>query len=67
MLGIGCMSPHVVLEKQDACKTLPPLQGFKALYPPQGGKSAVEVVADDLDKLAEKAMLNDTIVDLGIR
>jgi Ulp1 family protease len=39
------------------------VQGFKALYPPGGGRAAVEVVADDLNRLAEMEFLNDTIID----
>lgn len=44
-----------------------PTQGLQALYPPSGGKGAVSVTADDLERLDPDAFLNDTIIDYYIK
>lgn len=39
------------------------LQGLKALFPPEGGKDSVQIVASDLSRLDPEEFLNDTIID----
>eukprot|EP00878_Enallax_costatus_P018370 GHUV01019338.1.p1 GENE.GHUV01019338.1~~GHUV01019338.1.p1 ORF type:complete len:556 (+),score=211.78 GHUV01019338.1:276-1943(+) len=41
--------------------------GLQALYPPSGGKGAVSVTADDLERLDPDAFLNDTVIDYYIK
>jgi sentrin-specific protease 7 len=42
-------------------------QGLRCLYPPDGGRGAVEVVAEDLARLDPDEFLNDTIIDYYIK
>jgi sentrin-specific protease 7 len=40
---------------------------MRCVFPPHGGRSAVEVVADDLNRLEVEEFLNDTIIDFYIK
>lgn len=39
------------------------MQGLKALYPPEGGKGSIQLVATDLSRLDPGEFLNDTVID----
>eukprot|EP00877_Chromochloris_zofingiensis_P014687 jgi/Chrzof1/9472/Cz04g04110.t1 len=41
--------------------------GLRALYPQGGGRNAVEVYAEDLNRLQPTEFLNDTVIDFYIR
>lgn len=43
------------------------VQGLRALYPQGGGRNAVEVYAEDLNRLQPTEFLNDTVIDFYIR
>ena len=43
------------------------LQGLKALYPPEGGKGSIQLVASDLSRLEPEEFLNDTVIDYFIK
>lgn len=42
-------------------------QGMRCVYPPGGGRAAVEVWADDLNRLEPQEFLNDTVIDFYMR
>lgn len=42
-------------------------KALRALYPPDGGKQAVEVTALDMEHLEPLEFLNDTIIDFYIK
>jgi sentrin-specific protease 7 len=41
--------------------------GMRCVFPVGGGRSSVEVVADDLNRLEAQEFLNDTIIDFYVR
>ncbi len=43
------------------------VQGLKALFPKEGGRNAVDIFADDLNRLQPLEFLNDTVIDYYIR
>ncbi|PNH06300.1 Sentrin-specific protease 7 [Tetrabaena socialis] len=43
------------------------LAGLKCVYPPEGGKHYVEVIAEDLARLEDGEFLNDTCIDFYIK
>ncbi len=42
-------------------------QGARMRYPPEGGKSCVEVTAKDFDRLEDGEFLNDTCIDFYLK
>jgi hypothetical protein len=42
-------------------------QGLKALYPPDGGVGAVELLPGDLAHLDDQEFLNDTVIDFYMK
>lgn len=55
--------------RQATHPALPPAapQGMACKYPPGGGRGAVSITAEDLDRLEVEEFLNDTIIDFYIK
>ena len=43
------------------------MQGYKMVYPRDGGTRALEITASDLQTLDLGAMINDTVIELFIK